>query len=191
MGVCTGVGLLDWMSFKNPFQPNVCYNSVKLNPNLRLMMSRSWTCLPGTCVPQGWGLTSCHLQLINPSNIPMPIPVPVTDSAAFCCSGTAVCSKYDWNILENLVWWKGYRSHTWIHYLNSISTLQHPAAFALAAWMQGCRATWRDCPSLQLASLVIANVLEGCKIIRSVDQACKKLYECCLQEIEINHLTHP
>lgn len=60
-----GVGLLDWMSFKNPFQLNIFYNSVKLNPNPSLMMSRSWTCLPGTYLPQGWGLTSCHLQLIN------------------------------------------------------------------------------------------------------------------------------
>lgn len=152
-------------------------------------MTRSWTCLAGTHLPQGWGLTSCHLQLINSFKHPMLIPVPVTDSAAFC-SGTAVCSKGDWNTLENRSGWRTTKTiHEYIILIPSPHCRMNDAtAFAS---MQECRAAGRLCPFLQLASSVIANVLEGCKIIRSVDQACKKLRECCLQAIEINHTTHP
>lgn len=122
----------------------------------------------------------------------MLIPALVTDTAAFHPSGTAVCSKYGWNILEN---WSGQRVTKPIHgyiilILSPHCSMNDPATFAipLAASMQRVQGNRENLPSPPVTNLVIANILEGCKIIRSADQACRKLYECCLQAfIEINH----
>lgn len=81
-------------------------------------------------------------SLSTPSNIPMLIPLPGSDSAAFCCSGTAVCSKDDWNTLENQSGGRATKTiHRYIILILSLHcSMNDPTAFAipLAASMQEC-----------------------------------------------------
>lgn len=174
-------GWVCWTGCPSKIPSNqICSITLKLNPNPSLMMSRPWTCLPGTCLPQGWGLTSCHLQLINSFKHPHAHSCSCNRECCLLLLRNS-CLQQGWlKYFGEPVWWKGYKNHTWIHYFNRLHyfncSMKDPTAFAipLAASMQECRTTWRRCPFLQLASLVTANILEGCKIIRSVDQACKR-----------------